>query len=401
MSNYNWAIDDFHYGPTDRVRVAVKDLIDLEGRKTSAGSRLVLSRATACGVDAACISQLHKSEVAVIGKSNLVELAFGTSGINPWWNTPVNPLNPTLIPGGSSSGSAVSVAANIADIALGTDTGGSIRIPATACGIVGLKPTWSRISTKGVWPLAPSLDTVGPMARRASELLNGLSYFFDNFTPAIFESSIRIGLMIDTQPREMTRVFRALFDELKWNVMDVTALDMINAHHNASLLLGSEAFESNRSLLNEAHRLDPIIAGRLKAFDRLSHKSRLHIVTEKERWAKEVSAVLENVDVLALATIPFRIPPFKTPYSVQLNLNTLPFNFSGHPALTVPISLDFSSNVLGGHQSPQGGSIEMPIPISLQLVGQNFQDERLLSIASLLERRDLCFLSSNSVKSNA
>ena len=102
-------------------------------------------------------------DVRIVGKTNLVELAFGVSGINPWYGTPANPIDPTRIPGGSSCGSAVAVAAGEADVAFGSDTGGSIRIPAGCCGVVGLKTTFGRIPLAGVRPLAPSLDTVGPM----------------------------------------------------------------------------------------------------------------------------------------------------------------------------------------------------------------------------------------------
>src|SRR3984957_20029938 len=146
------------------VRLAVKDLIDMAGEPTTAGCRAVAERAVPAVRDAACLAGAREAGARIVGRTNLHELALGVTGVNLWSGTPVNPLDPTRVPGGSSSGSAVAVASGEADIAYGADTGGSVRIPAACCGIVGLKTTWGRIPLTGVRPLAPSLDTVGPMA---------------------------------------------------------------------------------------------------------------------------------------------------------------------------------------------------------------------------------------------
>ena len=155
--------------PGTGPRVAVKDLIDMAGLPTTAGSRPVADAALPAERDAACLAGLRAAidagQARFAGKTNLHELAFGITGINGAFGTPVNPLDPRRMPGGSSSGSGTAVAAGEADIAYGSDTGGSIRIPAACCGITGLKTTWGRISLDGVRPLAHSLDTVGPMAR--------------------------------------------------------------------------------------------------------------------------------------------------------------------------------------------------------------------------------------------
>ncbi len=121
------------------------------------------------------------ANASIVGKVNLYELAFGASGVNEHYGTPVNPLDPALVPGGSSSGSAVAVAADEADVAYGSDTGGSIRIPAAFCGVTGLKTTHGRISLDGVWPLAPSLDTVGPMARDVAGVAAGMALLEPGF----------------------------------------------------------------------------------------------------------------------------------------------------------------------------------------------------------------------------
>ena len=166
------------------VRLAVKDLIDISGVPTTAGCRAVAETARPAEHDAPCMAGARSAGAAIVGKVNLYELAFGASGVNEWFGTPVNPLDPGLVPGGSSSGSAVAVADGDADIAYGSDTGGSIRIPAAFCGVTGLKTTHGRIPLTGVWPLAPSLDTVGPMARDVAGVAAGMTLLEPGFVIA-------------------------------------------------------------------------------------------------------------------------------------------------------------------------------------------------------------------------
>ena len=125
-----------------------------------------------------------------MGRTNLHELALGVTGVNPWFGTPVNPLDPALVPGGSSSGSAVAVATDEADVAYGSDTGGSVRIPSACCGTAGLKTTWGRIPLEGVWPLSPSFDTVGPMARDVAGLVAGMALLEPGFSVAEAEDDL-------------------------------------------------------------------------------------------------------------------------------------------------------------------------------------------------------------------
>src|SRR2546429_894063 len=149
--------------PGDGPRLAVKDCIDVEGLPTTAGCQVIAEQASPAARDAAVVAAARRAGARIVGKTTLTELCWSASGVNPWSGTPANPLDPRRLPGGSSSGSAVAVAAGEADVALGTDTGGSVRIPAACCGIAGLKTTWGRVPVAGVYPLAPSLDTVGPL----------------------------------------------------------------------------------------------------------------------------------------------------------------------------------------------------------------------------------------------
>ena len=144
-------------------RLAVKDCIDVAGLPTTAGCPVVAEMAEPAVADAAVVASAREGGARIVGKTGLTELCWSASGINHWAGTPVNPRDPRRLPGGSSSGSAVAVATGEADVAFGTDTGGSVRMPAACCGVAGLKTTYGRVSVKGVYPLAPSLDTVGPL----------------------------------------------------------------------------------------------------------------------------------------------------------------------------------------------------------------------------------------------
>jgi amidase len=130
---------------------------------TTAGCPVVAEMAERADVDAAVVASARDAGARIVGKTGLTELCWSASGVNHWAGTPVNPRDPRRLPGGSSSGSAVAVATGEADVAFGTDTGGSVRVPAACCGVAGLKTAYGRVSVKGVYPLAPSLDTVGPL----------------------------------------------------------------------------------------------------------------------------------------------------------------------------------------------------------------------------------------------
>src|SRR5579862_2970631 len=162
-------------------RLAVKDCIDVAGVPTTVGCPVVAEMAEPAANDAAVVATARESGARIAGKTALTELCWSASGVNPWLGTPPNPLDPRRLPGGSSSGSAVAVATGEADVALGTDTGGSVRIPAACCGIAGLKTTWGRVPLDGVYPLAPSLDTVGPLGADVAAIELGMGLIEPGF----------------------------------------------------------------------------------------------------------------------------------------------------------------------------------------------------------------------------
>ena len=177
-----------HYWPVasggNRIRLAVKDNIDLKGVVTSVGSEYVAKHNLPAASDAACLAIARQRDVRIVGKTNLSEFTAAPSGMNDYFGTPRSPLTRRrrLIPGGSSSGSAVAVAQGSADVAFGTDTAGSVRVPAACCGIVGLKTTFGLVSTKGVFPVEPKhLDTVGPMGKDVAHVVEGMDLLQNGF----------------------------------------------------------------------------------------------------------------------------------------------------------------------------------------------------------------------------
>src|SRR6478672_3239442 len=205
----------------DGPRLAVKDIIDMVGVLTTGGSRALERKAQPAAADAACLAGARAAGARIVGKANLHELATMPIGTNPWFGNPVNPLDPALIPGGSSSGSAVAVANDEADVALGSDTGGSIRVPSACCGTTGLKTTFGRIPLDGVWPLAPSLDTVGPMATTIGGLVLGMQLLEPGFAPAS-SAAMSIGRL---RTSALPEIETAIDDALSAAELDVATLD--------------------------------------------------------------------------------------------------------------------------------------------------------------------------------
>src|SRR5580658_5988894 len=230
------------------VRLAVKDLIDMAGEPTTAGCRAVAERARPAEVDALCLSGARAAGARIVGRTNLHELALGVTGINPWYSTPVNPLDRRLVPGGSSSGSAVAVATEEAEVAYGSDTGGSVRIPAACCGVAGLKTTWGRVPLEGVWPLSPSFDTVGPMARDVAGLVLGMELLEPGFAAAAPAEVSVARLRVPTDPLIDAAIDRALAGA-EWSCSDLEMPEWDAATRHAGLLLVVEAWESNRELV--------------------------------------------------------------------------------------------------------------------------------------------------------
>jgi amidase len=355
-------------------RLAVKDLIDIEGVVTTAGSRAVAETAKPAGRDAACMAGARAAGAVIVGKANLHELAYGGAGINEWFGTPVNPLDAALLPGGSSSGSAVAVADGDAEVAYGSDTGGSVRIPSAFCGITGLKTTHGRISLDGVWPLAPSLDTVGPMARDVAGVTTGMALLEPGFQVAAAPAG-RIGRIrpagFDVDPA----IDAAIDTALEASGLEVTDLDLpgwLAARETCGVLLDFEAAQSNRALLADpAVRalIGPNVLARLTAAETVTLEDARGARGTQPGWRAAMAVVLRaSGGLLALPTVPFFPPPLAAAAGMHFTAFTNPVNLAGFPALALPV--------------PSSGRL----PASLQLIGPPESEELLLATGAVIEQ---------------
>ncbi len=348
-------------------RVAVKDLIDMAGVPTTAGSRVVAQTAVPAADDAACLAGLRAAGAQVVGRTNLHELALGVTGINPWFGTPVNPLDPSLAPGGSSSGSAVAVATGEAEVAYGTDTGGSIRIPAACCGVCGLKTTWGRIPVTGVRPLAPSMDTVGPMAADVAGLVEAMRLLEPGFA-AGEPGAPRVGRLRIPAAPEVDDAVTAALGATSWTVSDVDPADWLTATRWTLPILVAEAYQSNRDLLERhAAQISPDVAQRLDAGRRLSPADLTAATEGRAWWRARAAALFERYDLLVSPTLLILPPTLERATDLLEARTTLPVNLAGLPALAVPV--------------PARG----PRPASLQLVSAPGTEERLLAAGAVVE----------------
>jgi amidase len=370
-----WIISDST--PGTGPRVAVKDLIDMAGLPTTAGSRPVADAALPAERDAACLAGLRAAidagQARFVGKTNLHELAFGITGINGAFGTPVNPLDPLRMPGGSSSGSGTAVAAGEADIAYGSDTGGSIRIPAACCGITGLKTTWGRIPLDGVWPLASGLDTVGPMARDVAGVAAGMALLEPGFSVAGTSPRIVGVIALDADPLVTAAIDDAL-RTAEFDLVPVTIPDLNEVIVASFTVLNAQAWQANKDLVAvAADQIGGDVRDRLKQASTITPAE----VTEAEavlaRWRERLDSLWHRVDALAAPTL-LGFPPLLDEVHILWKLRALtsPVNAAGLPALALPI--------------PVAGRDAGPIPASVQLIGPRDSEERLLAAGAQLER---------------
>jgi amidase len=373
-----------------RLRLAVKDLIDIKGVVTTAGSEYIAKTRLPAKTDAACLLISRTRNVQIVGKTNLSEFAVAPSGINDFFGTPGSPLSnkSKLVPGGSSCGSAVAVANGLADVAFGTDTAGSVRVPAACCGIVGLKTTFGLVSLDGVFPVEPThLDTVGPMGKNVEHVVQGMDLLQNGFTERYRAAitarpsgkKIRVGRLYlsGTDPE----IDKAVDDALVRAQFQVVPLDQAfkekwdQAKKDGNALAAAGVWINDRKYFDKlkgvSARTKAIIA--LGGFDfAANYQSALR---RQVAWQQALHETFEKVDFIALPTLQKLPPSIHTAafFEVQmLNLqNTVPVNFAGNPALAIPIPLK-----------------DKGLPAtSLQLVGPRLSEADLLNAGRLLEAR--------------
>ena len=305
------------------IPISLKDLLDVAGEITKAGS-VVLANAPPATQHALVVQRLLSAGLIPLGRTNMTEFAFSGIGINPHYGTPLSPFDRATgrISGGSSSGAAVSVADGMALAAIGTDTGGSCRIPAAFCGVVGYKPTARRVPLDGVLPLSPSLDSVGPLANSVPccaivdailagepdpELANLPAHGLRLVIPTNFGLD---GMDVPTE-RSIDRAVQvlhragALIDR-----RDFTSIDMMNEAHARGGFAVAEAYAWHRDLLaREGARYDPRVAGRIRPGATMSAADYIALVHARARIKRVFAAEMAPYDALLLPTLPIAPPP--------------------------------------------------------------------------------------------
>ncbi|HSV47820.1 MAG TPA: amidase [Ramlibacter sp.] len=308
--------------PLAGLAVSVKDLFDLEGQPTPAGSA-VLADALPAQADAAAVARLKAAGAAVLGRTNMTEFAFSGVGINPHHGTPANPADAAVarIPGGSSSGAAVSVATGAAFIGLGSDTGGSIRIPAALCGIVGFKNTAHLTPLHGALPLSSTLDTVCAMTRSvrdailAHEVLAARSVVRSAAPLSLYRLAVARTTMLDSLEAAVARAFDrslALLSRAGARIEEI-ALPEIGELGSLQATGGFSAAESyawHRELLqSRGDGYDPRVRARIERGAQMQAHEYVTLVAQRAQWMRRVAAALRGFDAVLSPTVPMVAPP--------------------------------------------------------------------------------------------
>jgi aspartyl-tRNA(Asn)/glutamyl-tRNA(Gln) amidotransferase subunit A len=375
-------------GPLHGVPISIKDLIDVRGTPTTAASRV--RDGHIADHDATAITHLRQAGVVILGKTNLHEFAFGTTNEESAFGPARNPHDPTRSPGGSSGGSAASVAAGMALATIGSDTGGSIRIPAAACGIVGLKPTYGEISTDGVVPLSRTFDHLGPLAQSVTDaffVYHALLGDHIATPPAPMPlTGVRLAVprkyFCDVLDDEVRARFEDAIDRLRTAGAHVDDIEIRHAETIATVYMHvslPDAAAYHASTLDAMpEKYTPNVRLRLEMGRYLLAEDYVRALAGRDVLRREMDAALAQHDALVLPTMPIPAPPLGAT-SVQVGNSTQPvrnmmlrltqpFNVTGHPAISIPAAPTSSG-----------------LPVGVQLVGCRMQTDVLLRLALACE----------------
>ncbi len=374
--------------PFAGIPIALKDLFDVAGEVTSAGSRLLKDQPPALR-DAPVIARLRAAGFIFIGRNNMTEFAYSGLGLNPHYGTPLSPFDRATrrIPGGSTSGGAVAVADGMAVASLGTDTGGSCRIPAAFCGIVGFKPTAHRVPRDGVVPLSHSLDSVGPLANSVAccatldAILRGVT---PRPVPAASLSDIRLllptTLVLDDIDEHVATAFEHAVDELghagaKIERRALPELLSIRDTYAGGGIPAAEAYAWHRPLLEKHHdRYDPRVANRILKGRDLGDQDVRELYEARTALMAAVERNTSDVDAIILPTTPI-VPPPLAAFEQDANYARLNALVLRNPCLAN--FLDRCSISLPIHRPGEA-------PVGLMLFGRRDGDERLFAIAQAI-----------------
>jgi aspartyl-tRNA(Asn)/glutamyl-tRNA(Gln) amidotransferase subunit A len=378
--------------PVDGLPVSIKDLFDVAGDVTCAGSKILSQKATA---DAAAVARLRAAGAVFVGRTNMVEFAFGTTGINPHYGTPKNPWDRKTgrIPGGSSSGAAVAQADGMCVMALGSDTRGSIRIPAALCGITGFKPTARRVPREGAFPLSYTLDSVGPLANSVSccaaydAILAGEPA---EPLPELPAKGLRLllpkSVVRDGLDREVKESFENSLERLQGagamvTEMPVPAFDRQSEYFKGGGYAGAEAYAIHRKNKERLPEYDPRVAKRVLLGADLSAADYVDFGLLRAAFQREVRAALAPFDAFVLPTVPCIAPPIAevdASDEAYFRWNTRILGIVG-----LVNFLDGCAASLPCHERAHEPS---RAPVGLMVCGPAMSDRRILAVAAAIER---------------
>ena len=350
------------------IRLAVKDLFDTAGLTTTYGSIVYAEHMPKASAEA--VSRLEAAGYANVGKTNLHEFAYGITSVNPHYGTVPNPAFPGRMAGGSSGGSAAALAGGFADAALGTDSGGSIRIPAACCGIVGFKPSYGLVSLDGCFPLAPSFDHVGPMARSVRECVGMLRALAEGFQPLELESleEVEVGVawLDGADPLVHARVREAADRFPRRRDVDFPFPTDI------SVVFMREVADIHRDLFAEFQdSYGDNVRTKIERCLQVTDADYERGLRARAEYAERAQAAFDGVDLLLTPALEFVAPPLPVDdleireRTIRL---TIPFNALGWPALALPC-----------------GPAEDGLPASLQIVGPPGSESLVLAAGQLIE----------------
>lgn len=387
--------------PLDGIPIAVKDLIYIEGVRCTAGSRILGNNVAP--YDAPVVGKLRQAGAVIVGTTNLHEFAAGVTSVNPHYGAVKNPWDETRVAGGSSGGSAVAVAAGMAACALGTDTAGSVRIPAALCGVLGIKPTYGRASRLGVIPLAPSLDTVGVLALSAWDagaMLQAVAgHDREDVTTVDAEvpsypgllsrpfRGARVGLarkyfhdVIDPRVEENFKQFASRLSEMGCIVDDADLDGIVEVYDNWLPIRRAEATAFHRRWLETSPELyGEDVRALLELGKDVLAVDYVNALNARPSFIERFTASMNKFDLLAVPTTCAPAPKIgqakvelggrSVEVYAALNRLTLPFNYVGFPAVSVP------SGMVDG------------LPVGVQLIGRLFDEAGVLRLANAYEEK--------------
>jgi len=372
--------------PLAGLPVSIKDLIDIAGETTLAGSTVLRGTAPAKS-DAPVVKRLRIAGAAIVGKTNMTEFAYSGVGLNPHYGTPANPADKTLarIPGGSSSGAAVSVATGLCVAAIGSDTGGSIRIPAALCGIVGFKPTARRVPTAGTVPLSPTLDTICAMTRSVDDCILVDSIIADTppSIPDLPLAGVRLAVpqtvTLDGLDPHVAAAFSAALSSLSSagaKIVDVP-FGLLAEAADLNKFSGPESFAWHRGLLarHEAE-YDFRVARRIKMGESMSAADYIDMHRKRRDWITRMEEALGPFDSLIMPTVPMVAPPI-----AELEGSEDAFFKANSLLLRNPSTI----NLLDGCAVSLPCHAEGTLPVGLMVAGPAMSDRKILAVARAIE----------------